>query len=63
MDTIVIEDCIRKEQWLRAPVRVIVESEKKGFEEAVADCNAVPLDAFILELKKRVKERYQNAKG
>ena len=63
MDTVVIKDFIRKEQWVSAPIRPVVESDKKKFEEAVADCNAVPLETFITELKKRVKERYQNAKS
>ena len=47
------------------PVRdeMLVDPEKKKFDEAVADCNAVPLETFISELKKRVKERYQNAKS
>jgi len=63
MDTVVIKDFIRKEQWVSAPIRSVVDSEKKKFEEAVTDCNAVPLETFISELKKRVKERYQNAKS
>ena len=61
METVVIKDFIRKEQWVSAPICPIEKSEKKKFEEAVADCNAVPLETFITELKKRVKERYQNA--
>ena len=61
MDTVVIKN--NKEQWLSAPIYPVVESNKKNFEEAVADCNAVPLETFITELKKRVKERYLNAKS
>jgi hypothetical protein len=63
MDTLVIDDFIRKEQWLNVPTCTVVEAEKKSFDEAVADCNAVPLEAFIAELKTRVKKRYHNAKG
>ena len=42
------------------PVRPVA---KKSFEEAVAECNGVSVDEFIHELRKRVKERYKNAKG
>ena len=63
MDTVVVEDSICNEQWLFTPVHPVAEAKKKSFEEAVADCNAVPLDTFITELKKRVKQRYQNAKS
>ena len=63
MDTVVIKDFNSKEQWLNAPMYQVVESKKKNFEEVAADCNAVPLDTFITELKKRVKERYLNAKS
>jgi predicted HTH domain antitoxin len=34
-----------------------------SFEEAVAECNGISVDEFIDELRKRVKERYRNAKG
>jgi hypothetical protein len=63
MDTVVLEDYICEEQWLSTPIRSMGDYEKKNFDEAVAECNAVPLETFIVELKKRVKERYKNAKG
>ena len=63
MDTIVIEDYICKEQWLSTSSRSVEVSEKKSFEEAVVECNAVPLETFITELKKRVRVRYRNAKS
>ena len=63
MNTLVIKGSINNEQWLSAPICSVVEPEKKSFEEAVAECNAVPLDSFIIELKKRVKLRYQNEKS
>ena len=63
MNTLVIKGSINNEQWLSAPICSVDEPEKKSFEEAVAECNAVPLDSFIIELKKRVKQRYQNAKS
>lgn len=63
MDTVVIKDFNSNEQWLTTPIRSVVESGKKNFDEAVADCNAVPLETFITELKTRVKKRYLNAKS
>jgi hypothetical protein len=63
MDTVVIKDFNSKEQLLSAPMYQVIESKKKNFEEAATDCNAVPLETFITELKKRVKERYLNAKS
>ena len=59
MGAIVVE----KRQRLRLPVLPDVKPEKKSFEEACVECNAAPLEIFIDELKKRVKKRYQNAKG
>jgi hypothetical protein len=56
MNTAVLEKSAHKKQWHMAP-------EKTSFEEAVAECNAVPVETFIDELKKRVKARYKNAKG
>ena len=63
MDSVVINNCIRKEQWLHVPSRMATKANKKSFEKAVTDCNAVPLEAFITELKKRVTERYHNAES
>ena len=57
MDTTVLENRVRETKWLVRPV------EKKSFEEACAECNAAPVEMFIDELRKRVKERYQNAKS
>jgi len=63
MDTVALEDYVCKEQWSGAPIRSVDNYEKMSFEDAVTECNAVPLDTFIAELKKRVKERYKNAKS
>jgi vacuolar-type H+-ATPase subunit H len=63
MDTVVLEDFIHTEQWLDSSIHSAIKSNKKSFEEASAECNAVSLDTFITELKQRVKERYQNAKS
>jgi len=57
MDTTVLENRVRETKWLVRPV------EKKSFEEACAECNAASVEMFIDELRKRVKERYQNAKS
>ena len=62
METAVVEHGTLKEQWYR-PVIPVEKPEKKSFEKASVECNAIPLEIFIDELKKRVKERYQNAKG
>ena len=64
MDTAVLEKSVHEEQWLGLkPEMRVVTSKKKSFEEACAECNAVSVDVFFDELRKRVKERYQNAKG
>ena len=42
-------------------VKVIEGKRKKSFEEACAECNAVPLDRFIDELKASVKEYFDHA--
>jgi len=57
MDTAVLENRVREREWFVRPV------EKKSFEEACAECNAVSVETFINELRKRVTERYRNAKG
>ena len=60
MDTAVLETKVCERKWLDQPV---AETKKKSFQEAVAECNGVSVDIFIDELRKRVKERYRNAKG
>jgi hypothetical protein len=67
MTTVFIEDYGVQSQNLIEHIRsfpftTVVEKEKKSFEEACAECNAVTVDEFIDELEKRVKQRYQNAK-
>ena len=61
MDTLVIEKSTRREQSFKVPVRLF-SPKKQTFEEAVAECNGISVDEFIDELRKRVKERYRNAK-
>ena len=60
MDTAVLENRVRERKWF---VRPVAETKKKSFEEACAECNAVSVETFINELRKRVTERYRNAKG
>ena len=40
---------------------IVKETKKKSFEEACKECNAVPLDTFIDELKTSVKEYFEYA--
>jgi hypothetical protein len=40
------------------PVRFAVESKKKSFKEAAAECNAVSVDVFFDELDERIKKRF-----
>ena len=56
MDTLVIEKSVREEQRIRDSFQPV----KKNFEEACTECDAVPLEIFIDELRKRVKEGYRN---
>ena len=57
MDTAVLENKVHEGKLF---VRPIEQAKKKNFEKACAECNAVQVEVFIDELKKRVKERYQN---
>jgi len=61
MNTMVVENNVRTNTWRRVPTRPVVEPKQKSFEEACAECNATTVDAFIDELRRRVKEHYQNA--
>ena len=68
MTTMIIEEnSVQAKQFIKyartLPFTTVVGGKKKSFEEACAECDAVPLDTFIDELKKRVKEGYRNAKG
>jgi len=58
MDTLVIEDVFCKEQSFRSPVRPMIEPKKKSFEEAVAECNGISVDAFFDKLDERIKKRF-----
>jgi len=58
MNTAVLENRVRERKWL---VRPVAEAKKKSFEEAVADCNGRPASEFFDELKRRVKEHFNNA--
>ena len=56
MNTLVLEDIVLKKPVVRPFV-------KKRFEDAVAECNGISVEVFIDELRRRVKERYSNAKS
>ena len=57
MDTAVIEKNVHEGQWLGLkPVQRVVETKKKSFKEAVAECNAVSVDVFFDELNARIEK-------
>jgi hypothetical protein len=35
-----------------------IEKEKKSFEQAVKECNGIPLDEFIDKLRRHINEQY-----
>jgi len=43
------------------PFTAVVETKKKSFREAAAECEAVSVDTFIDELQRQLKEHYDNA--
>ena len=55
MDTAVLENRVRERKWL---VRPVVETRKKSFQEAVAECNGVSVDEFFDEIDERIKRRF-----
>ena len=61
MDTAVLEK--RKVKNPAVYLRPVAETKKKSFQEAVAECNGITVDEFFDELRRRVKERYKNAKS
>jgi len=58
MSTVVIE-----ESTPQVVSYSFLREKKKSFEEVCMECKAVPIEIFVNELKKRVKERYRNAKS
>ena len=40
------------------PFTTVETERKKSFEEAVAECNGITVDAFFDELDKRIKKRF-----
>ena len=66
MTTIIIEEnSLQAKQLLEyiktLPFATVIEEQKKSFSEAVAECNAVSVDAFFDELDDRIKKRFENA--
>jgi hypothetical protein len=63
MTTIVIEEdspqAKRLLEYIRTlPFVTVVEEKKKSFREAAEECNAVPVSAFIDELRRQVDEHF-----
>ena len=63
METAVMNNTVCTEQQFKTQGYPVTNPEKKSFKKACTECNSVPLETFIDELKKRVKKCYQNAKG
>jgi len=66
MTTVVIEESTSQAKQLleyikTLPFATVIEEEKKTFLEAAEECNAVTVDEFIDELKKRVKSHFNHA--
>jgi hypothetical protein len=53
MDTAVLERRVIQKTWSRT--QTVTPEKKKTYEEACAECNAVSVETFIDELRKRVK--------
>ena len=63
MTTMIIEDSNpQAKQFIKfarmLPFTTVVETPKKSFKEAAADCNAVSVDTFFDELDERIKKRF-----
>ena len=66
MTTIIIEDNNPQAKQLleyikTLPFATVIEEKKKSFREAADECNAVTVDAFINELKDRIKKHFDHA--
>ena len=62
METAVIKDRINDYQWLGyMPDQPIIETKKKSFKEACAECNAVTVDEFFDELNARIDKWPEHA--
>ncbi len=42
---------------------VSVEKEKKTFEEAAKECDAISVDEFFTEVRRRINEHYDKLKN
>jgi len=61
MTTVIIEENTHTakmflEYTRTLPFVKVIETKKKSFEEAAAECNAVPVDAFFNELDSRIEK-------
>lgn len=64
MTTIIIEEnSLQAKQLLEyiktLPFATVIE--KKSFQEAAAECNAVSVDSFFNELNDGIRKRFENA--
>lgn len=63
MTTIIIEENSPQAKQLleyikTLPFATVVEEKKKSFREAIKECNAVPVSAFIGELRRQIDEHF-----
>jgi len=63
MTTVVIEDSdIQAKSFLEyvrtLPFATVVEKNKKSFEEASKECNAISVNAFTNELRRQIDEYF-----
>ena len=59
MTTVIIEDnCVQAKTFIRfartLPFATVVETKKKNYQEACAECGAVTVDTFFDELNARI---------
>ena len=64
MTTIIIEENSPQAKQLLEYIKTLPFAtviEKKSFQEAAKDCNAVSIDTFFDELNHNIRERFDNA--
>lgn len=66
MTTVIIEEnSLQAKQLLEylktLPFATVIE--KKSFEEAAEECNAISVDEFFDELDDNIRKRFDNARG
>jgi hypothetical protein len=61
METLVVEKKALKEQMYKVPIVRPIVKKKMTFKEAVAECDGRPVSEFFDELRRQVKEHFNNA--